>query len=141
MKVNKKNKNQYVVLINQNYEMTKLQFSIFSLLSFEFRIALKPVNFTHTSFYFHVMHWTIEFGSCTPECTYSLYTYNQRLVIEHDLCVLPWVMDFNPLLKALWNFTKTPYIELIIINWKINSWNVYGMYTAIGFCSRGWQPR
>ena len=61
------------------------------------------------------------------ECTYSLYSYNQCLVVEHNLCVLP----FNIIFNALWCFIETPYIKLIVKYWNIHYWGVFGIYIEI----------
>ena len=44
-----------------------------------------------------------------------LYLYNKLLIVEHNLCVLPWVMYFYLLFSALWSFIENPDIKLIIV--------------------------
>ena len=73
------------------------------------------------------MSWSIEFGSYKRVCIYSLYHYNQFLVVEHNSCVLL----FNALFNALWRFIETPDIELIIKYQNIYSLSVFDRYRKI----------
>ena len=117
--------NKDVVLINQNYNITKKTFHI---LFGEFWIqdlAKTCRFFIRNPFSCRVMRWSIELGSYEREFTDSLYPYYQCLYFEHDVCVLP----SNVLSNALWHFIEAPDIELITIYQNIHSWNVFDRYT------------